>query len=238
MLQDIASLFHQTWEDDQRTAALLVKQNLPKITIVANKTPYRSVRLFLANLLTWFEEQMGCTLKSNINRTCSIFVSTKETIPLTTSDPDPERILREAWAKNGRVTNLEQVLLWHPVYLGLHQSSINRLMREQGPLPLPWRFYLAIVTAARHRCRYLIGLLEDQFCSVGGDPAWLETIEHLPPKLVAILDLLQILVHQPWLLTVKHIEELCAPGRKSWSLGEIVYAIMVISTYTAVGFLG
>ena len=231
MLQDIWQLFTSLWEQDQANATQLALKNLVKITILANKTPYRSVRTFMGRLLAWMEGTVGLTPPS-INRTCCKFVSVKDTIPLNTEDPEPERILRETWVQNGRITNLEQVLLWHPSYLHRHQRTTHLLMQEQGPLPLPWRIYVALISVARHRCRYLVELLEDQFSSVGGDPLWLRGIQHLPEKLHKVLTVVEILAHQPWMFRPEHVTALCT-GHDPWSIGELVHAMAIISTYVA-----
>ena len=205
VLHDIRSLFFSLWEQDQANAVQLARDNLVKLTILANKTPYRSVRTFLSTLLDWMETTLSL-VPPQINRTCCTFVSIKDTVPLTTETPEPERILRETWVQNGRITNLEQILLWHPSYLNRHQRTIHLLMNEQAPLPLPWRIYIALASVARHRCRYLIGLLETQYTTVGGDLAWLRGIQFLPEKLHKILDVVQILAHQPWTIKPDHVD--------------------------------
>jgi hypothetical protein len=39
----------------------------------------------------------------------------------------------------------------------------------------------------------------------GGDPDWIEGIHKIPKKIYNLLELNQLLAHQPWLVTKEHI---------------------------------
>jgi len=103
------------------------------------------------------------------------------------------------------------------------------IMRENGPLPMDWRQYIAILAASRHNCRWLVYLCEKEFIICGGDPEWLQGIDHIPKKLSNLLPINQFLCHQPWLITKDHIASL-VKGEDSWSIGELVHAIIIITT--------
>lgn len=84
--------------------------------------------------------------------------------------------------------------------------------------------------AARHKCTYLVNLYEKEFLLQGGDRNWLRGLEYIPAKLRAISDINKILAHRPWLLSKEHIERL-TKGQNSWSLAEVVHAIVLLAHF-------
>jgi len=51
-------------------------------------------------------------------------------------------------------------------------------------------------------------------------------------KLASLLDIVQILCHQPWLISKEHISTL-VKADDSWSIGELVHAMIIICTFKA-----
>lgn len=81
-------------------------------------------------------------------------------------------------------------------------------------------------------CRYICHMQETEFLLHGGDMRWLESDEHVPPKLLVLRELNAILAHQPWLLKREHLQRLIHPTSilgqiTAWSLSECVLAILV-----------
>lgn len=121
---------------------------------------------------------------------------------------------------------------WHPTFLQCYVNTMHVIMREDGPLPIPWRHYLAIMAASRYRCEYLICLEKFYFLSNGGDRDWLKGTSSTPPKLQALLQLNALLAHQPWLITPEHIAALVSrKGPNSWSVSELVHAFVILSSF-------
>ena len=75
----------------------------------------------------------------------------------------------------------------------------------------------------------------DALVQVGGDPAWLEGVAHVPPKLARLAALNGIMAHQPWRLGNEHIEALArgGDGVDAWSVAEMVHAMVLFSTFHA-----
>ncbi|XP_063167426.1 sestrin-1 isoform X4 [Candoia aspera] len=88
-----------------------------------------------------------------------------------------------------------------------------------------------VQAAARHQCSYLVNLHVNYFLQVGGDPKWLNGLENAPPKLQNLGDLNKILAHRPWLITKEHIEQLLKTEEHSWSLAELVHAVVLLTHY-------
>lgn len=126
--------------------------------------------------------------------------------------------------------HVTKVIRYHPKYFEHYIKTHRYLMQDDGPLPFATRHYLAIIAAARNKCNYLVNLHEKEFVSEGGDIKWLNGLEFIPQKLRAIYDINKILAHRPWLLTKEHIERL-TKGTNSWSLAEVVHAIVILAHF-------
>ncbi|XP_036330618.1 sestrin homolog [Rhagoletis pomonella] len=123
-----------------------------------------------------------------------------------------------------------QVITYHPRFLDHFLRTQNFIMDGDGPLPYDYRYYLAIIAAARHQCPYLVKMYEKKFINQGGKAEWLNGLDYIPSKLRAIYDINKILAHRPWLLRTEHIEGL-TKGKNSWSLSEVVHAMVLLSHF-------
>jgi sestrin 1/3 len=126
--------------------------------------------------------------------------------------------------------HVTKVIRYHPKYFEHYIKTHRYLMYDDGPLSYATRHYLAIIAAARNKCNYLVNLHEKEFVAEGGDAKWLNGLDFIPPKLRAIYDINKILAHRPWLLTKEHIERL-TKGTNSWSLAEVVHAIVILAHF-------
>uniref|UniRef100_A0A5F8GE30 Sestrin 1 n=1 Tax=Monodelphis domestica TaxID=13616 RepID=A0A5F8GE30_MONDO len=116
-------------------------------------------------------------------------------------------------------------------YLESFLKTQHYLLQMDGPLPLHYRHYIGIMAAARHQCSYLVNLHVNDFLHVGGDPKWLNGLENAPPKLQNLGELNKVLAHRPWLITKEHIEQLLKAEAHSWSLAELVHAVVLLTHY-------
>lgn len=99
--------------------------------------------------------------------------------------------------------------------------------------PYMQHVHLLLQAAARHRCRYLVNLHVLQFLRVGGDPQWLRGLDYIPLKLRNLSEINKILAHRPWLVGKEHIEKLLKISEQSWSLAELVHAVVLLAHYHA-----
>ncbi|NWT99422.1 SESN3 protein, partial [Urocynchramus pylzowi] len=129
----------------------------------------------------------------------------------------------------GWLEAVTQQMGYHPQYLDSFLKTQHYLMHMDGPLPFDCRHYIAIMAAARHQCRYLVNLHVLQFLRAGGDPQWLRGLEFIPPKLRNLNEINKILAHRPWLITKEHIEKLLKISEWSWSLAELVHAVVLLA---------
>ncbi|XP_029487799.1 sestrin-1-like isoform X2 [Oncorhynchus nerka] len=116
-------------------------------------------------------------------------------------------------------------------YLESFLRTQHYLLQMDGPLSLHYRHYIGIMAAARHQCSYLVNLHVNDFLQVGGDPKWLNGLDGAPQKLQALGELNKLLAHRPWLLTKAHIEHLLKAEEHSWSLAELIHAVVLLTHY-------
>ncbi|KAI1902739.1 hypothetical protein AGOR_G00019110 [Albula goreensis] len=135
----------------------------------------------------------------------------------------------KALASRGRLDAVSQQMTFHPQYLESFLRAQHYILHMDGPLPLHYRHYIAIMAAARHHCRYLVSLHSAQFLRVGGDPLWLQGLESAPPQLRHLDHINKVLAHQPWLSAHSHIQELLKTGEQCWSLAELVQAVVLLA---------
>ncbi|KAG5898391.1 hypothetical protein JTB14_030369 [Gonioctena quinquepunctata] len=143
---------------------------------------------------------------------------------------DPHTYFVDAFLQNNRLDHVSQVMGYHPSYLDHFLKTQNFILKGDGPLPYDYRHFIAIMAAGRHQCSYLINLQKQEFILQGGDPSWLNGLNYIPQKLRNLNDINKILAHRPWLLGRSHIEKL-TKGKNSWSLAEVVHAIVILAHF-------
>lgn len=119
---------------------------------------------------------------------------------------------------------------YHPTYLDIFLRTQHFILRGDGPLPYDYRHFIAIMAAGRHQCSYLINQQKQEFILQGGDQNWLRGLSHIPQKLRDLYEINKILAHRPWLLNKTHIQKL-TKGSDSWSLAEVVHAIVLLTHF-------
>ncbi|KAK5896921.1 hypothetical protein CesoFtcFv8_010033 [Champsocephalus esox] len=138
-------------------------------------------------------------------------------------------LFMKALVSRGSVDAVSQQMASHPQYLESFLRTQHYILHMDGPLPLPYRHYIAIMAAARHHCNYLVYLHSAQFLRVGGDPVWLQGLEAAPPRLRLLDHINKVLAHQPWLTACSHIQALLKAGEQCWSLAELVQAVVILA---------
>ncbi|KAL1139359.1 hypothetical protein AAG570_006343 [Ranatra chinensis] len=136
----------------------------------------------------------------------------------------------DAFMQNNRLDHVTQVMGYHPTYLDIFLRTQHFILRGDGPLPYDYRHFIAIMAAGRHQCSYLINLQKQEFSLQGGDDAWLKGLAHIPQKLKDLYEINKILAHRPWLINKTHIQKL-TKGADSWSLAEVVHAIVLLAHF-------
>ncbi|XP_048413942.1 sestrin-1-like isoform X2 [Stegostoma tigrinum] len=160
----------------------------------------------------------------------SAFIPVKEILQKDLEDAE-RQIFIEAFVSTGRVDNVTMVMGLHPQYLESFWKTQYYLLQMDGPLPYHYRHYIAVMAAARHQCSYLVSLHISEFLHVGGNPEWLNGLNFVPQKMRNLNEINKILAHRPWLITKEHIENLLKTGESSWSLAELIHAVVLLTHY-------
>jgi len=57
------------------------------------------------------------------------------------------KLVKKISCEKGRLLLHEKILLWFPDYLDINYKMINVIMNEKGYLPIPCRYYIAIMVS-------------------------------------------------------------------------------------------
>lgn len=129
-----------------------------------------------------------------------------------------------------RFNHIAWVLSSQGDFLSCHYKTQKSIMCADGPLPRPWRHYIAMMAAACLGCEYLARSELEQFLTTGGDSAWLTNPESaIPKKLKCLCVLNRLMAHKPYALDSSSIGNVVSEGR--WSASELAHAIVILATF-------
>ncbi|KAM6323644.1 sestrin-1 isoform 1-T1 [Aegotheles albertisi] len=203
---------------------------LARLLMLSKRCPFPDVRERSEAILGAVQE-LGIRIPRPLEHGPSRFIPEKETIQVGNEDAMMHALFAESFATLGRLDNVTLVMVFHPQYLESFLKTQHYLLQMDGPLPLHYRHYIGIMAAARHQCSYLVNLHVNDFLHVGGDPKWLNGLENAPQKLQNLGELNKMLAHRPWLITKEHIEQLLKTEENSWSLAELIHAVVLLTHY-------
>lgn len=203
---------------------------LAHLLMLSKRCPFDDVKERSAQLLQTVQD-LGVRIPRPLGNGPSRFIPEKEILQVSKVDGRTQSIFEDAFAALGRLDNISLVMGFHPQYLDSFLRTQHYLLQMDGPLPLHYRHYIGIMAAARHQCSYLVNLHVNDFLQVGGDPKWLNGLAEAPQKLQQLGELNKILAHRPWLFTKEHIEHLLKAEEHSWSLAELIHAVVLLTHY-------
>ena len=211
-----------------------VREHLLSAVRLSLSAPFDDVRTGFVAFLQFLHKETECSLKAAeaSHAVPTRFVDTKLLVPIDTDEEETLELLQHVFLTFGRVSNVHRVLAWHPIYLHAVVDSDSAIMRDDAALPRSWRRYLAVLAAARHHCTPLMQAQAAEFVAEGGDPMWLEGLKHAPARFANLSEFNALVAHRPWLVTTEHIARLVR-GENSWSVTELVTALVVLTTFHA-----
>ncbi|XP_074752245.1 sestrin-1 isoform X1 [Athene noctua] len=207
-----------------------LSEMLARLLMLSKRCPFPDVREKSEAILGGVQE-LGIRIPRPLGHGPSRFIPEKETIQVGNEDAMMHTLFADSFATLGRLDNVTLVMVFHPQYLESFLKTQHYLLQMDGPLPLHYRHYIGIMAAARHQCSYLVNLHVNDFLHVGGDPKWLNGLENAPQKLQNLGELNKMLAHRPWLITKEHIEQLLKTEENSWSLAELIHAVVLLTHY-------
>ncbi|XP_033860567.1 sestrin-1 isoform X1 [Acipenser ruthenus] len=203
---------------------------LARLLMLSRRCPYADVREKCLSVLQNVQD-IGVRIPRPLGQGPSRFIPEKEILQVSKVNAKTQVIFEDAFAALGRLDNISLVMGFHPQYLESFLRTQHYLLQMDGPLSLHCRHYIGIMAAARHQCSNLVNLHVNDFLQVGGDPKWLNGLKDAPQKLQHLGELNKILAHRPWLVTKAHIEQLLKAEEHSWSLAELIHAVVLLTHY-------
>ncbi|KAF9352193.1 hypothetical protein BGX34_000128 [Mortierella sp. NVP85] len=157
--------------------------------------------------------------------------------PSVGSVPDEmtKQVMTRTFQTYGRISNLFRVLAYFPAFWEKFEHSQTCMMNGPGPIPRPWRCYLAIMAASQYNCQYMVSMMKLDYLTNGGDPTWLNGLQFTTQKIRNLAKLNGLMAHQPWLLKPRHIQELvCRESNHNphnvWTISELAQAMVILAT--------
>ncbi|RHY62522.1 hypothetical protein DYB30_005056, partial [Aphanomyces astaci] len=176
--------------------------HVPSLRRLARDAPLPDVRAGCLDIL----DELNTPHDAHDDTPVSYYMDAREIVDVTaTHDPDVAAIFVKCFLQSGRVSHLTRMLAWHTPYLKVHHTCIRD---RDGPLPLEWRNYIALMAASEYRCHYVSILHQHYFLINGGDATWLDGLDYVPSKLARLHSLNALLAHQPWLVTSDDVASL------------------------------
>ncbi len=199
-----------------------------RLLTIATECPFEDVRAAL-------RECLGAASVSAFAPMDTAFFS-EEMITAIITDPvklkktaHRKELLEEIFVSTGRLALMMKFFSFFPEYLEHFWKASNFIFRDDGPLPVTWRHYIAVMAASCYASRYLMELHEERFLECGGDPQWLEEgMKAIPAKLANLRELNATLAYRPWRLKKDVIDKLLRAGSDSWTKSELVHAVTVM----------
>lgn len=187
-----------------------------------------------------FSEEIPRIIQQPLTPITPLFINPPDLTP-TGKQPDEliRKLMVDTFINLGRLSHFYRVLAYFPSFMEKYQKSYNTIVRAPigspgGPVPTSWRFYIGMMAASQHKCRYIVSKLTDDFLIHGGNIDWLQGLQHTPTKIRKLAKLNTILAHQPWRLQPSDIGELArgSPNpQDNWATAEIVHVIVILSTF-------
>jgi hypothetical protein len=136
-----------------------------------------------------------------------------------------ERVMKELFLSIGRVPNHERIMGSYPLYLEKHFEVVKSIFLNESSISSVWRYYIAYMAAAAHKCEYLMRLTQALCCRFNQD--WLPDPRDLPEKLNILRKVNSKLAHRPWEFSEKDIKELA----KHWNPNELILALTILCQF-------
>mmetsp|Transcript_249 Transcript_249/g.454 ORF Transcript_249/g.454 Transcript_249/m.454 type:complete len:599 (+) Transcript_249:32-1828(+) len=214
---------------DRADSEFLVK-NFNFLTDLAYKCPFENVSKPMKQYVSQLAKEISMNL--SLPMVVSTFINLQNLPPLmpgSNSEIDQNRheLLVKRFLKQGFVSNLERILVYHPSHFQHFFDTYDYLLgnHAESTLPASWRHYIACIAAARFNCTYVIKHHMNEFLLFEGCESWLSDSTTVPSKLANLSQLNAYLAHQPWLIRDVHIKQLLECG---WTIRELIHAICLM----------
>eukprot|EP00730_Choanoeca_flexa_P018603 TRINITY_DN9053_c0_g1_i2.p1 TRINITY_DN9053_c0_g1~~TRINITY_DN9053_c0_g1_i2.p1 ORF type:complete len:577 (+),score=156.88 TRINITY_DN9053_c0_g1_i2:165-1895(+) len=180
-LADVEAIVTQLVDDVTQNssvrAAATLNALLPELVRNAKTWPYVAGREALMKKIEWSVakcREHGVAMEVPTDPGVSYLIPGAEIVPITTDDDEVREEFEEAFASDGRISNMTRVMAFHPEFLKSFREFHNALVGTVGPLTEDVRHFFAMMAASRYNCDYLVNvhLLHFRECD-GDEDVWL-----------------------------------------------------------------
>eukprot|EP00124_Ichthyophonus_hoferi_P003116 Ihof_evm2s252 gene=Ihof_evmTU2s252 len=201
---------------------------LPGVLRLSIQCPFKDIRTKFASLLA--DLQDGNMLVPHRRFAGPSRYVMSGFLSVSSNIPEEHELFKDMFMHDGRVSHMMEMMTAFPELFNAIMAANNMTMRCDGPLPLDWRAYIAMMASSRFNCSYLVHLKKTQFLAYGGDPKWVEGISFAPTRIQNLQELNCLMAHRPWAITPDHIKGLVR-GADSWSLSELAQIVVILTTF-------
>ncbi|KAG0297963.1 Sestrin-1 [Dissophora globulifera] len=157
-------------------------------------------------------------------------------------DETTKQIMTQTFLNYGRTSNLFRIMAFFPSFWEKFEKSQTCMMNGPGPIPKPWRCYVAIMAASQYNCQYMVSMMKLDYLTSGGDPTWLNGLAFTTQKIRNLAKLNGLMAHQPWLLKPRHIQEIvCRESNHNphnvWTISELAQVMVIMATVHSISML-
>ena len=133
------------------------------------------------------------------------------------------QLMQEIFLFAGRIPKHERIMGTFPYYLEKHFQVIKILFEGDLSIPYVWRYYIAYMAAATHKCEYLMKL-EKFYCELFHN-SWISA--DIPEKIQMLGNANVKLAHRPWEFCDKDLKDLLT----HWNLNELILALTLMCQF-------
>ena len=136
-----------------------------------------------------------------------------------------DRLMTEIFLRQGFIPNHERLMGHFPLYLDKHAEVMKIVFDNDLSISSVWRYYIAYMASATHKCKYLMNLVE-YLCRLHHQDWFTDTTE-VPEKLQALSSANVKLAHRPWEFSERDIRKLLI----YWNANELVLALTILCQF-------
>lgn len=103
----------------------------------------------MSEYLSHVHQDLGLYVPEPPQMLSAFFSEPEIPLPCRTEDPTVYQLYTQSYVTFGRVSHYEQLLSFHKSYLERWLELLEKLMKQDGPLPPTWRHYIAIMAGSR-----------------------------------------------------------------------------------------
>lgn len=210
----------------------LSEAQLQHVQSILNWIPSKSIYTKVLEFLK--EKQIITPAHPNFPPLISYFIPLESTKSLIDDTRFPnaseknlyEILIQEIFLRQNRIPHHEHLMAHFPIYLERH-IEVMKIVFDDRDLNVScvWRYYIAYMAAATHKCEYLMKL--EEFLCKRFHQEWFDCTSEVPEKLLSLNKANVKLAHRPWEFSESDLKSLLI----HWNSNELVLALTILCQF-------